>query len=110
MYIPRNWEFGSALSKLRNFGGWGGLNPLTPRYATALQSVACQAAVRQLCDTAHIEITSLFVQQAGVLKVAEKRKVRAVLVKAIKVHGWRSGVTPFILRPGTIVSFTSRPP
>jgi hypothetical protein len=23
MYFPRNWEFGSALSKLRNFGGWG---------------------------------------------------------------------------------------
>ena len=21
MYFPRNWEFGSALSKLRNFGG-----------------------------------------------------------------------------------------
>jgi hypothetical protein len=28
MYIPRNWEFGSALSKLRNFGE--GLNPPTP--------------------------------------------------------------------------------
>jgi hypothetical protein len=26
MYIPRNFEFGSALSKLRNFGG-GGVNP-----------------------------------------------------------------------------------
>jgi hypothetical protein len=24
MYIPRNWEFGAALAKLRNFGGWGG--------------------------------------------------------------------------------------
>jgi hypothetical protein len=24
MYFPRNWEFGSALSKLRNFGGGGG--------------------------------------------------------------------------------------
>jgi hypothetical protein len=23
MYFPRNWEFGSALSKLRNFGGRG---------------------------------------------------------------------------------------
>jgi hypothetical protein len=22
MYLPWNWEFGSALSKLRNFGGW----------------------------------------------------------------------------------------
>jgi hypothetical protein len=27
MYFTRNWEFGLALSKLRNFGG-GGLNPL----------------------------------------------------------------------------------
>jgi hypothetical protein len=24
MNFPRNWEFGSALSKLRNFGGGGG--------------------------------------------------------------------------------------
>jgi hypothetical protein len=23
VYFPRNWEFGSALSKLRNFGGEG---------------------------------------------------------------------------------------
>jgi hypothetical protein len=29
MYFPWNWEFGSALSKLRNFGGRG-LNPPTP--------------------------------------------------------------------------------
>jgi hypothetical protein len=28
MYIPRTWEFGSALAKLRNFGG--GLNPPNP--------------------------------------------------------------------------------
>ena len=27
MYFPRNWEFGSDLSKLRNFGG---LNPPPP--------------------------------------------------------------------------------
>jgi hypothetical protein len=30
-YIPQNWEFGSALPKLQNFGGW--LNP-PPPYAT----------------------------------------------------------------------------
>jgi hypothetical protein len=31
MYFPRNWEFGSALSKLRtNFGGGVGLNPQPP--------------------------------------------------------------------------------
>jgi hypothetical protein len=38
MYFRRNWEFGSALSKLRNF--WvGGLNTPTPPpgYATAAQ-------------------------------------------------------------------------
>jgi hypothetical protein len=29
MYFPRNWEFGSALSKLRKLGG-GGLNTPTP--------------------------------------------------------------------------------
>ena len=34
MYFPRNWEFGSAWSKLRNF-----LNPPTPRYATATYGV-----------------------------------------------------------------------
>jgi hypothetical protein len=25
MYFPRNWEFGSALSKLRKYGGGGGV-------------------------------------------------------------------------------------
>jgi hypothetical protein len=30
IYFLRNWQFGSALSKLRNFGGEGGLNPPTP--------------------------------------------------------------------------------
>jgi hypothetical protein len=29
MYIPRNWEFGSALAKLLNLGG-GGLTPQSP--------------------------------------------------------------------------------
>ena len=36
MYFPRNWEFGSALSKLRNFGR-GGLNtPNPPSLGTPL--------------------------------------------------------------------------
>jgi hypothetical protein len=30
MHFPRNWEFGSALSKLRNFGGRGFEIPNTP--------------------------------------------------------------------------------
>ena len=30
MYFPWNWEFGSALSKLRNFGGWGLNTPNPP--------------------------------------------------------------------------------
>jgi hypothetical protein len=34
MYIPRNWEFSSALSKLRNFGG--SLNPPNPALSTPL--------------------------------------------------------------------------
>jgi hypothetical protein len=29
MYIPQNWEFGPAFSKLRNLGG-GGVEPLKP--------------------------------------------------------------------------------
>jgi hypothetical protein len=30
MYFPQNWEFGSALSKLLNSGGGGGVNPQPP--------------------------------------------------------------------------------
>jgi hypothetical protein len=39
MYFPRNWEFGSALSKLRNFEG-GGLNTPNPppRNATVTEN------------------------------------------------------------------------
>jgi hypothetical protein len=29
-YFPRNWEFGSALSKLWNFGWGGGVEPPKP--------------------------------------------------------------------------------
>jgi hypothetical protein len=41
MYIQRNWEFGSALSKLRNFGGPGGLipNPLSVRHCSVVNCV-----------------------------------------------------------------------
>jgi hypothetical protein len=35
MYFPWNWEFGSSLSKLRNFGGRC-LNTPNPLYATGL--------------------------------------------------------------------------
>ena len=34
MYFPRNWEFGSALSKLHNFEGGGFEPPNPPRFAT----------------------------------------------------------------------------
>jgi hypothetical protein len=34
MYFPRKWEFGSALPKLRNFGGFEPPNPPPFRYAT----------------------------------------------------------------------------
>jgi hypothetical protein len=36
-YFPRNWEFGSALSKLRNFVG-GVWTPQTPPFGTPLRS------------------------------------------------------------------------
>jgi hypothetical protein len=43
MYFPRNWEFGSALSKLRNFGK-GGLN--TPNTPSARHCTSWKAASR----------------------------------------------------------------
>jgi hypothetical protein len=37
MYFPRNWEFRSALSKLRHFGGGGGVGtPPTTSHGTPL--------------------------------------------------------------------------
>jgi hypothetical protein len=36
MYIPRNWGFGSALAKLRNFGGGGGWTSQTTPIGTPL--------------------------------------------------------------------------
>jgi hypothetical protein len=35
IYIPRNWEFGSALPKFRNYGG-GGVEPAKPPFGTPL--------------------------------------------------------------------------
>jgi hypothetical protein len=40
MYFPRNWEFGSALSKLRNFRRGRGLPP-TPSISTSLLAGGC---------------------------------------------------------------------
>jgi len=40
MYFPRKWEFGSALSKPRNFGGVGGWTT-PPRYATGFRVISC---------------------------------------------------------------------
>jgi hypothetical protein len=36
MYIPRNWEFGSALPKLRNFGV---VEPRDPPFGTSLCNI-----------------------------------------------------------------------
>jgi hypothetical protein len=38
MYCPWNWEFGSALSKFRNFGGFEPPNPPPPRVRHCLVS------------------------------------------------------------------------
>jgi hypothetical protein len=43
MYFPRNWEFGSALSKLRNFVGGGGLNHQTPPFPPWYGTGPCQS-------------------------------------------------------------------
>jgi hypothetical protein len=51
MYFPRNWEFGPALSKLQNFGGWGFEPPKTPpRYATTSAEVDLHEVVTPLLD------------------------------------------------------------
>jgi hypothetical protein len=39
MYIPRNWEFGSALAKPRNFGWGRGLKPQTPLGTPLMQNL-----------------------------------------------------------------------
>jgi hypothetical protein len=40
MYFPWNWEFGSVLSKLRNFGGGGVETPHPPPHRTPQPPVA----------------------------------------------------------------------
>jgi hypothetical protein len=40
MYFPRNWEFGSALSKLRNNFGGGGFEPPNPPLGTPVVHAA----------------------------------------------------------------------
>jgi hypothetical protein len=61
MYFPRNWEFGSALSKLQNFGG-GGLKPQTPlRYATGCHPVA--VVQYTFTHKRYIEIRNVYVRQ-----------------------------------------------
>jgi hypothetical protein len=51
MYFPRNWEFGSALSKLWNFGGGGWTPQTTPSVHHWLQSsIANRLTAKFLCN------------------------------------------------------------
>jgi hypothetical protein len=57
MYFPWNWEFGSDLSKVRNFGGGGegGLNPPTPpRYATGMDIINVLLSENKFLFTFHV--------------------------------------------------------
>jgi hypothetical protein len=48
MYIPLNWEFGSALSKLQHFRGGEGLTPQNPPlYATEQQGEYMKKQVKR---------------------------------------------------------------
>jgi hypothetical protein len=47
MYFPRNWEFGSALSKLQDFGR-GLSTPTPPRYATACHNLNISYSVTKM--------------------------------------------------------------
>jgi hypothetical protein len=78
MYIPRNWEFGSALEKLRNFGG--GLNPPNPpRYATGLNST-----------NVHYKATQTLVQQ-----IHYKHAIIIIIIIIIIIMRFRIGMPSF---------------
>jgi hypothetical protein len=49
MYFPWNWEFGTTLSKLRNFRG--GLNPQTTPIGTPLLETSTKFCVLTSTDT-----------------------------------------------------------
>jgi hypothetical protein len=51
MYFPQNWEFGSALAKLRNFVRGGSLNPHSVRYCTNAKPVQTRAVQTKHCRT-----------------------------------------------------------
>jgi hypothetical protein len=45
MYIPRNWEFGQAFSKLRNFGGFE--PPQTPPWVRQCLEIDVLAGLQE---------------------------------------------------------------
>jgi hypothetical protein len=54
VYFPRNWEFGSALSKLRNFGGRGfepPNGPLSVRHWPQIYLISCTERINDVCHT-----------------------------------------------------------
>jgi hypothetical protein len=55
MYFPRNWNFGSALSKLRNFGGGGRLTPPPQNpLGTPLTTWGCTGDLNKLFKTKEV--------------------------------------------------------
>ena len=86
MYFPRNWEFGSALSKFRNFGGFEHPPPSVRHWAAMLEGGPCfspmPAEFQYQChwgDKAAVESSpdnvTLTVQPAvGILQCRGRRK------------------------------------
>ena len=81
MYFPRNWEFGYALSKLRNFGGVEPPKPPPPRHATARSNKACLASKSE--SSALVCVCIMYVRNINTLNSRSRRASLASKLNAL---------------------------
>jgi hypothetical protein len=77
MYIPRNWEFGSALAKLRKWGG--GLNPPNPPFGIPLHSCITRVQNIRVGCVVNIVVWYFKVSLRGKVSFACEQNVNLVL-------------------------------
>jgi hypothetical protein len=74
MYIPRNWEFRSALAKLRNLGGGGGVTP--PHFVTPLSQFQFCLFVSSFLPAIFLSLLIFFPFSLFVLSLHKKGRLK----------------------------------
>jgi hypothetical protein len=92
MYIPRNWEFGSALAKLRNFGGCLTPKPLSPHCTPLFGPVVRQTAKWMIQDRITVSIPRRDKVSLRCFSYIADLRMKFLSILTVVAHGISNGL------------------